>query len=115
MDKLSKYPHLMRYLQQLKSIPGGSFHFGVTPHDYETRHVDWLFASVANLFDDLRAGIFSELVSTKPVIDLYRRNLQRSFVTTFGGKLSGSGDGIPAIPASRVWRSRQAFWNGSPR
>ena len=54
MDKLSKYPHLMRYLQHLKPIPGGSFHFGVTPHDYESRHVDWLFASVANLFGGKR-------------------------------------------------------------
>jgi len=49
--------------------------------------------TVANLFDDLRTGIFSELVSTKPMIDLYRRNLQRTFVSTFGGKLTGTGDG----------------------
>lgn len=51
MEMPSKYPHLMRYLQQLKSIPGGTFHFGVTPHAYETRHIEWLLTNVGILFD----------------------------------------------------------------
>ena len=34
----------------------------------------------AKLFSDIRAGLFRELDNTPPDIDLYRRNLQRSYV-----------------------------------
>ena len=47
---------------------------------------------IVNLVDDLQAGIFTELVTPKPVVDVYRRNLQRTFVTVLGGKLSATGD-----------------------
>jgi Met-zincin/Domain of unknown function (DUF5117)/Domain of unknown function (DUF5118) len=36
--------------------------------------------TLADLFSDLRRGIFSELTSARPAIDAYRRNLQRAFV-----------------------------------
>ena len=36
--------------------------------------------TLADLFSDVRRGIFTELVATRPVVDAYRRNLQRAFV-----------------------------------
>jgi hypothetical protein len=36
--------------------------------------------SIGDLLGDLRRGIFSEAASARPVVDAYRRNLQRSFV-----------------------------------
>jgi sulfatase modifying factor 1 len=35
MDQLSKYPHLNRYVSNLRSIPGGQFHWGASPSKEE--------------------------------------------------------------------------------
>ena len=36
--------------------------------------------SIVELLNDLQAGIFSELISGNPGMDIYRRNLQRAYV-----------------------------------
>ncbi|MBI1722325.1 MAG: zinc-dependent metalloprotease [Gemmatimonadetes bacterium] len=36
--------------------------------------------AIADLFGDLRRGIFGEAATARPVVDSYRRNLQRAFV-----------------------------------
>jgi hypothetical protein len=45
--------------------------------------------SPAKLFTDLRDGLFRELSATPPDIDLYRRNLQRSYIDMLSGNLKG--------------------------
>ena len=55
---------------------------------------------------DLRAGIFSELRAAQPEINLYRRNLQRSFVEqlgTFASSTSASTD-MPALARAELKR-----------
>jgi hypothetical protein len=40
---------------------------------------------------DVRKGVFAELYApAKPAIDAYRRNLQRAYVETLGGRINGS-------------------------
>src|SRR3989442_11489640 len=36
--------------------------------------------TLADLFSDVRRGVFTELLATRPVVDAYRRNLQPAFV-----------------------------------
>jgi len=36
--------------------------------------------TLADLFGDVRRGVFSELAAARPVVDAYRRNLQQAFV-----------------------------------
>lgn len=55
--------------------------------DLEQRFGNQAYA-VSEMFDDLRSAIFAELHSGKPSVDLYRRNLQRTYVNTLVGKLS---------------------------
>jgi hypothetical protein len=51
--------------------------------------------SPVDLFRDVRSGIFSELAATVPVVDPYRRNLQRAFVQEMNGLVNP-----PARPAT---------------
>jgi len=44
----------------------------------------------ADLLRDLNEGLFSELKQARPAIDLYRRDLQRSYVNLLAAKLSSS-------------------------
>ena len=44
--------------------------------------------SLSEFVGDVRAGIFSELRAANPVIDPYRRELQRSFIATAGAKIN---------------------------
>jgi hypothetical protein len=43
--------------------------------------------SVSEMLNDLRSAVFAELTTDKPNVDLYRRNLQRTYVNTLVGKL----------------------------
>jgi hypothetical protein len=45
----------------------------------------------AELLRDLNDGLFSELKQTRPVIDLYRRDVQRAYVELLVSSLSSSG------------------------
>ncbi len=45
---------------------------------------------VSQLVSDLANGIWSELSSVHPAIDIYRRNLQRTFLQTFDNKINSS-------------------------
>ena len=45
--------------------------------------------TVGNLVRDLQNGIWSELYKPTPVVDLYRRNLQRAYLETMRSKLQG--------------------------
>ncbi len=62
--------------------------------------------SLANMLDDVRSGVWSELSSSSPVIDPYRRTLQNGYLTLLDRKLNPPDDGCscgcaPArIPAS---------------
>jgi len=58
--------------------------------DLESRYGSGVL-SVAELIGSLRAGAFSELLMKVPVIDLYRRNLQRAYVNTLIGILPNTG------------------------
>ena len=40
---------------------------------------------------DLRAGVWSEVAKPAPVINIYRRNLQRAYVTNMDSRLHGAG------------------------
>jgi len=69
--------------------------------------------SLADMLDDLRKGVWSELTEGAPKIDAYRRQLQNNFLTTIDRKLNppaavtpapggggGFGFGPPAAPLS---------------
>ena len=45
----------------------------------------------SQLVSDLQTGIWSELAQPAPVVDLYRRNLQRAYLETMRGTLVGDG------------------------
>ncbi len=47
--------------------------------------------TVTDMVGDLSKGIWSETAETSPKIDIYRRSLQRSFLSTMDGKVNGSG------------------------
>ncbi len=46
---------------------------------------------VTDMLADLRKGIFSELSSSNVIIDLYRRNLQRTYVDVMIARMSADG------------------------
>jgi hypothetical protein len=52
--------------------------------------------TVADLLEDLRAGVWSELRDSRPRIDAYRRNLQRVYVGTMDRYLNPEGDRTPS-------------------
>ena len=52
--------------------------------------------TVADLLEDLRGGIWSELRDPRPRIDAYRRNLQRVYVSTMDRYLNPDGDQSPS-------------------
>lgn len=57
--------------------------------------------SPRNFLADVRSGIWRELDSPAPVIDAYRRNLQRAYLETVNTKLNGPTPAMPAgLPAS---------------
>ncbi len=58
------------------------------------------------LFEDLRAGIWSELEEHSVSIDLYRRNLQRLHVQILAGKLSSSAGDVRALARAELERLR---------
>ena len=65
--------------------------------------------SPAAMLADLRGGIFSELRAAQPEINLYRRNLQRSFVEqlgTFATSTSTSSD-MPALARAELKRIQE--------
>ncbi|HEU4754459.1 MAG TPA: zinc-dependent metalloprotease, partial [Armatimonadota bacterium] len=45
--------------------------------------------TVAQLMTDVRAGLWRELQQPAPVVDIYRRDLQRSYLATLDRKLNG--------------------------
>src|SRR5262249_14347722 len=47
--------------------------------------------SVRELVTEVPEGILSELTQPNPVVDLYRQNLQRAYLSTMKGRLSGDG------------------------
>lgn len=53
----------------------------------------------SELFDDLRKGIFTELASPKISVDLYRRNLQKAYVSLLVGKLDTTPPATVQLPA----------------
>ena len=52
--------------------------------------------SLATMLDDVRKGVFEELATARPVIDVYRRELQNDYITTMDRKLNPP----PAAPAA---------------
>ena len=47
--------------------------------------------TVTDLVSDLTGGIWSETAMPSPKIDIYRRSLQRQYLSTMDGKVNGSG------------------------
>lgn len=45
---------------------------------------------VSEMCRQLTDGVWSELAEKKPVVDIYRRGLQRTYLTTIDGRLNGS-------------------------
>jgi hypothetical protein len=56
--------------------------------------------TVADLLADLRAGVWSELAQPSPRIDLYRRNLQRSYLAAVDRTLNPPPPAAPAPAAA---------------
>jgi hypothetical protein len=54
--------------------------------------------SLADMLDDLRKGVWSELAEGAPKIDAYRRQLQNSYLTMIERKLNPPAVTTPAIP-----------------
>lgn len=54
--------------------------------DFETRYGEKAY-TLPELLADLRKGIWTEIESPRPAIDLYRRNLQRTYILQLAGKL----------------------------
>ena len=46
--------------------------------------------TVAELVQDISAGVWSETALASPKIDIYRRSLQRAYLSTMDGKVNGS-------------------------
>lgn len=73
--------------------------------------------SLADMLDDLRKGVWSELGESAPKIDAYRRQLQNNYLSTIDRKLNppaavpiapdggGFGFGQPAAPLSEDAKS----------
>jgi hypothetical protein len=71
--------------------------------------------SLADMLDDLRKGVWSELAEGAPKIDPYRRQLQNNFLTALDRRLNpptavppapgGGGFGQPAAPLSEDAKS----------
>jgi hypothetical protein len=51
---------------------------------------------LSTMLDDVRKGLFEELATARPVIDVYRRELQNDYITTMDRKLNPP----PAAPAA---------------
>ncbi|MGQ0647999.1 MAG: zinc-dependent metalloprotease [Gemmatimonadaceae bacterium] len=66
--------------------------------------------SLAEFVGDVRTGIFSELRTATPVVDAYRRELQRSFIIAAGAKINPppvtQPAGIPAALAGQFGPAR---------
>lgn len=52
--------------------------------------------SLADMLDDLRKGVWSELSEGAPKIDAYRRQLQNNYLTSIDGKLNPPAAVTPA-------------------
>jgi Met-zincin len=72
--------------------------------------------SLADMLDDLRKGVWSEILDGSPKVDAYRRQLQNNYLTTIDRKLNppavvqpavggGGGFGLPQAPLSEDAKS----------
>jgi hypothetical protein len=52
---------------------------------------DQIAYSPLQFLADLRAGVWSELATPAPAVNIYRRNLQRAYLDNMDGRLNGSG------------------------
>ncbi|MCW5946110.1 MAG: zinc-dependent metalloprotease [Fimbriimonadales bacterium] len=52
---------------------------------------------VAEMFSDLRSGIWTELRQSQPVVDMFRRNLQRAHILALTPKLEETGSHVRAL------------------
>ena len=75
--------------------------------EYEATSMGAPTYTVADLLEDLRAGVWSELRDSRPRIDAYRRNLQRVYLTTMDRYLNPEGDG-PSSDARPIVRAQLA-------
>jgi len=48
--------------------------------------------SVGQMVSDLTNGVWAELATPKPTIDIYRRGIQRTYLTTMDGKINANSD-----------------------
>jgi hypothetical protein len=69
--------------------------------------------TIANLFGDLRRGLFSEASAARPVTDAYRRNVQRGFVDQMERLISTPP--APTVPANLPPQLRPAPRPGDAR
>jgi hypothetical protein len=55
--------------------------------------------TVAEMMEDVRKGVWSELAQPTVVVDPYRRNLQRAYIATLAGKIAPpSTTTLPGLP-----------------
>lgn len=72
--------------------------------------------TLAEMADDVRKGIWSELARPNIAIDPYRRNLQRSYVVLLGNKLSGdSQSDLRAIARGTLLDMKTAIKTALPK
>jgi hypothetical protein len=66
----------------------------------------------ADLLRDLNRGLFSELDRANPVVGLYRRDLQRTYVRLLVGRVSGEEQRTPRV-ANELESAFYLDWNPS--
>jgi hypothetical protein len=71
--------------------------------------------SLAEMMDDIRKGIWSELSAPQVTIDPFRRNLQRAYITLVGTKLTGTATDVRPISRKALMDTKVAVKNAIER
>ncbi len=71
--------------------------------------------SVLEMMNDLRGAVWSELSAPAPVINRYRRSLQRSYVTSLIGKLTGSTSDVRAYASNDLRKQMNYIKSNLPK
>jgi hypothetical protein len=64
--------------------------------------------SVAEMIEDMHAEVWKELKASKPVVDSYRRTMQRSYVSTLASRAGGSSGDLKAYALDELIKCEKA-------
>lgn len=71
--------------------------------------------TVGEMFDDLRAGTWTELSQAAPVINRYRRSMQRTYVTSLIGKMSSTSSDVRPYVSNELRKQLAAINAAKPK